>query len=160
MRKEIEELVSIKVIKRIIRNYGKGRKPMINTANIKKSNNQKEVLSMNSSKLSTARRFPMSIMWYIFAGWLLSLSLIFIILFQNHVEWIFPAFFNCLHLYAKWWFSWQIISEMKGLPANFSWLRFSDLLRTFFLSIRMLHFCFLDLNFAITRSFFSDDGKL
>ena len=39
MRKEIEELVSIKVIKRIIRNYGKGRKPMINTADIKKWNN-------------------------------------------------------------------------------------------------------------------------
>ena len=39
MRKDIEELVSTKVIKRIIRNYGKGRKPMINTADIKKSNN-------------------------------------------------------------------------------------------------------------------------
>ena len=39
MRKEIEELVSIKVIKRIIRNYGKGRKPMINTVDIKKLNN-------------------------------------------------------------------------------------------------------------------------
>ena len=39
MRKEIEELVSIKVRKRITRNYGKGRKPMINTADIKKSNN-------------------------------------------------------------------------------------------------------------------------
>ena len=35
MRKEIEELVSIKVIKRIIRNYGKSGKPMINTAGIK-----------------------------------------------------------------------------------------------------------------------------
>ena len=39
MRKETEELVAIKVIKRIIRNYGKGRKFMINTADIKKSNN-------------------------------------------------------------------------------------------------------------------------
>ena len=39
MRKEIEELVSIKVVKTIIINYGKGRKPMINTADIKKSNN-------------------------------------------------------------------------------------------------------------------------
>ena len=38
MRKEIEELVSIKVIKRI-RNYGKGRKPLINTTDIKNSNN-------------------------------------------------------------------------------------------------------------------------
>ena len=39
MRKEIQELVSMKVIKRITRNYGKGRKPMINTVDIKKSNN-------------------------------------------------------------------------------------------------------------------------
>ena len=39
MRKEIEELVSIKVIKRTIRNYEKDRKPMINTADIKNSNN-------------------------------------------------------------------------------------------------------------------------
>ena len=39
MRNEIEELVSMKVIKRITRHYGKGRKPMINTADIKKSNN-------------------------------------------------------------------------------------------------------------------------
>ena len=160
MRKEIEELVPIKVVKRISRNYGKSRRPMINTTDIKNSNNWKEVLLMNSSKLSTPRSFSMSIMWYIFAGWLLSLSLTFITLFQNHIEWIFPAFFNCLHLCAKWWFSWQIISEMKGLPANFSWLRFSDLLQRFFLSIRMLRFCFLDLNFTITISFFSDDGKL
>ena len=109
---------------------------------------------MNSSKLSTPRSFSMSIMWYIFAGWLLSLSLTFITLFQNHVEWIFPAFFNCLHLYANWWFSWHMLSEMKSLPANFSWLRFSDLLRRFFLSIRMFRFCFLDLNFTITISFF------
>ena len=39
MRKEIGELVPIKVIRRIIRNYGKGRKLMINTTDIKKSNN-------------------------------------------------------------------------------------------------------------------------
>ena len=39
MRKEIEELVSIKVIKRISRNYEKGRRTMIKTADIKKSNN-------------------------------------------------------------------------------------------------------------------------
>ena len=86
---------------------------------------------MNSSKLSTLRSFSMSIMWYIFA------VLTFVTLFQNHLEWIFPAFFNCLHLYANWWFSWHMLSEMKSLPANFSWLRFSDLLRRFFLSIRM-----------------------
>ena len=109
---------------------------------------------MKSSKLSTPRSFSMSIMWYIFAGWLLSLSLTFITLFQNHVEWIFPVLFNCLHLYANLWFSWQMLSETKSLPANFSWLRLSDLLQRFFLSIRMFRFCFLDLNFTITISFF------
>ena len=40
---------------------------------------------MNSSKLSTPRSFLMSIMWYNFAGWLLSLSLTFITLFQDHI---------------------------------------------------------------------------
>ena len=133
---------------------------MINTSDIKKLNNSKEVLFVNSCKLSTPTSFSMSVMWYIFAGWHLSLSLSFITLFQNHVEWIFPAFFNCLHFYANWWFSWPMLSKMKSLPANFSWLRFSDLLRRFFLSIRIFHFCFLDLNFTITISFFSDDGKL
>ena len=39
MKKKIEELMPIKVIKRIIRNYGKGRKLMINTGDIKKSHN-------------------------------------------------------------------------------------------------------------------------
>ena len=115
---------------------------------------------MNSSILSTPRSYSISIMWYIFAGWLLSLSLTFITLLQNHVEWIFPAFFNCLHLYANSWFSWHMLSEMKSLPANFSWVRFSDLLRRFFLSIRMFCFCFLVLSLTITISFFSDDGKL
>ena len=62
MRREIKELVPIKVIKRIIRNRGKSKKLMINTAHIKKSNNQKEVLFINSSKLSTPRSFSMSIM--------------------------------------------------------------------------------------------------
>ena len=37
MKKEIEKLVPIKVIKRMIRNYGKGRKLMTNKADIKKS---------------------------------------------------------------------------------------------------------------------------
>ena len=39
MRKEIEELVPIKMVKRISRNYGKSRRPMINTTDIKNSNN-------------------------------------------------------------------------------------------------------------------------
>ena len=73
---------------------------------------------MNSSKLSTPRSFLMPIMWCIFAGWLLSFSLTFI-LFQKHVEWFFPAFINCLHLYANWWFSWRMFSEIRILPENF-----------------------------------------
>ena len=39
MRKEIGELVPIKLIKRIIRNYGKGRKLFINTTDTKNLNN-------------------------------------------------------------------------------------------------------------------------
>ena len=39
MRKEIGELMPIKLIKIIIRNYRKGRKLMINTTDIKKLNN-------------------------------------------------------------------------------------------------------------------------
>ena len=105
------------------------------------------------SKLLTPRTFSISIMWYIFASWLFSLSLTFITLFQNHVEWIFQAFFNCLHLYANQWFSWHILSEMKSLPVNFSWLRFSDLFQRFFLSIRIFRFYFLDLNFTISFFF-------
>ena len=133
----------IKFIKKIIRNYGKGRKLLIN-----------KVLFMDSSKLSTPRSFSMSTMWYIFAGWLLSLSLTFMTLFQNHVEWFIQVFFKCLHLYANWCFSWDILSEVKSLSAYFSWLRFSGLLRSFFLAIRIFRFCFLDLNFTITILFF------
>ena len=39
MKKKIGELVPIKVIKRIITNYEEGRKFMMNTIDIKKSNN-------------------------------------------------------------------------------------------------------------------------
>ena len=39
MRNEIGELMPMKVIKRIIINYGKSRKLMINTTDIKNSNN-------------------------------------------------------------------------------------------------------------------------
>ena len=58
----------------------------------------KKVVFINSSKLSTARSFSVSIMWWIFLGWLLSLSLTLTEFFQNHVEWILTSFFNCLHL--------------------------------------------------------------
>ena len=39
MRNEIGELVPMKLIKGIIRKYGKGRKLMINKTDIKNSNN-------------------------------------------------------------------------------------------------------------------------
>ena len=86
---------------------------------------------MNSSKLSAPRSFSISIIWYMFTGWLLT----FTKLFQNHVEWFFPAFFNCLYLYANWWFSWHMLSEMKSLPVNFSRLRFSELLLNCFFAV-------------------------
>ena len=44
---------------------------MTNTADIKNLNNQKEVLFMKLSKLSTQKSLTMSTTWYIFAGWLL-----------------------------------------------------------------------------------------
>ena len=67
MKKKIGELVPIKLIKRITRNYGKVGKIMINTKKIKKSNDQKEVLFKDYSKLSTTRSFSMSIMRYNFS---------------------------------------------------------------------------------------------
>ena len=39
-------------------------------------------------------------------------------MFQNHVEWTFPDFFNWIHLYDNWWFSWHMFSEMNSLLAN------------------------------------------
>ena len=73
--------------------------------------------------------------------------------FQSHVEWIFPAFFNWRPLYASWWFSWYILSNMKNLPQNLSWHRCSDIFRWFFLLTTTPRLSFLNLNFAITDSF-------
>ena len=47
-----------------------------------------------------------------------------------------------------------MLSKMKSLPANFSSLRFSELLRRFFVSIRIFCFSFIDLNFPIAVSLF------
>ena len=47
-----------------------------------------------------------------------------------------------------------MLSEMKSLPETLSLVRISDLLQRFFLLIRMIHFCFLHLNWTITVSFF------
>ena len=96
----------------------------------------------------------MSIIWKILTGLLLSLSLTFTSLFQNQVEWILPAFFSWRHLYASWWFSWHMLSDMKSLPENLSWRRSSDLFRRFFLLTSTLHLSFLHLHFSITDSFF------
>ena len=121
-------------------------------------NTIKSVKSLERSviyySVSTSRSFSMSITLWIFLGWLLSLILILTELFQTHVEWILPTFFNYLHLLDNWWFSWYMLSEMKSLPEKSSWLRTSDLLQRFFLLIRMLRFCFLHLNLTITMSFF------
>ena len=100
------------------------------------------------------KSFSMSIIWKILTGLLLSPSLTFTVLFQNQVEWIFPAFFSWRHLYASWWFSWNMLSNMKSLPENFSWRRSSDLFRRFFLLTRTLHLSLLHLNFTITDAFF------
>ena len=118
------------------------------------------MLFINSSKLSTTRSFSISITWWIFVGWLLSLSLTLTELFQNHVKGILPVFLKCLHLYDNWWFSWFMLSKTKSLPEKFSSVRTSDLIRRFFLLIRMLRFCFLHLNLTITVSFFSNGGML
>ena len=112
------------------------------------------MLLIKSSKLSIPRSFSMSIIWKILTGLLLSLSLTFTALFQNQVEWILPAFFSWRHLYASWWFSWHMLSDMKSLPENFSWRRSSDLFRRFFLLTSTPRFSFLHLHFIITDSFF------
>ena len=96
----------------------------------------------------------MSIIWKILTGLLLSLSLTFTALFQNQVEWILPAFFSWQHLYASWWFSWCMLSDMNSLRENLSWCRSSDLFQRFFLLTSMLRLSFLHLNFTITDSFF------
>ena len=77
-------------------------------------------------------------------GLLLSLSLTFTALFQNQVEW---------HLYASWWFSWHMLSNMKDFPENFSWCRSSDLFRRFFWLTSTFCLSFLHLNFTITDFF-------
>ena len=112
------------------------------------------MLLIKSSKLSMPRSFSMSIMWKFLAGLLLSLSLTFTALFQNQVEWIFPAFFSWRHLYASCCFSWHMFSDMKSLPENFSWRRSSDLFRRFFQLTSTFCLSFLHLNFTITDSFF------
>ena len=90
---------------------------------------------------------------WIFVSWLFSSGLALTELFQNHMEWILPVFFNYLHLYDNWWFSWHMLSKTKSLSEKLTWARTFDLLRRSFLLIRMLHSYFLHLNLTITVSF-------
>ena len=99
------------------------------------------------------KSFSMSIIWNTSTGLLLSLSLTFTALFQNQIEWILPAFFSWRHLYASWWFSWHMLSDMKSLPENFSWRRSSDLFRRFFPLTSTLRLSFIHLNFTTTDFF-------
>ena len=112
------------------------------------------MLLIKSSKLSIPRNFSMSIILKVLTGLLLSLILTFTALFQNQVDWILPAFFSWRHLYASWWFSWHMLSDMKSLPENLSWCRSLDLFQRFFLLTSTLRLSFLHLNFTITDSFF------
>ena len=112
------------------------------------------MLLIKSSKLSMPRSFSMSIIWKILTGLLLSLSLTFTALFQNQVGWIFSAIFSWRNLYASWWFSWHMFSNMKSLPENFSCRRSSDLFRRFFRLTSTFCLIFLNLNFTISHSFF------
>ena len=100
------------------------------------------------------KSFSMSIIWNILTGLLLWLSLTFTALFQNQIEQIYPALFSWRHLYASWWFSWHMLSEIKSLPENLSWRRSSDLFWTFCWLTSTFCLSFLHLNFSITNSFF------
>ena len=77
-------------------------------------NTQNGVLLIKPSKLSTPKIFSMSLIRKIFTGLLLSLSLTFAALFKNHVEWIFPAIYSWWHLYARRWFSWYMLSDIRA----------------------------------------------
>ena len=112
------------------------------------------MLLIKSSKLSMPKSFSVSIIWKNLTELLLSLSLTYTALFQNQIEWIFPAFVSWGHLYASWWFLWHMLSDMKSSPENFSWRRSSDLFRRFFLLTSTLRVSFLNLNVTITDSFY------
>ena len=118
------------------------------------------MLLIKSSKLSMPRSFSMSIIWKILTGLLLSLCLTFTALFQNQVKWIFPAFFSWQHLYASWWFSWLMLSDMKSLPENFSWRRSSDLFWRFFPVNKYFLFKFRAFKFHNNRFFLQTMASL
>ena len=86
------------------------------------------MLLIKSSKLSMPKSFSMSIIWKILTA--------------------------MKNLYASWWFSWYMLSNIKCLPENFSLSRSSDLFWRFFRLTSTFCLSFLHLNFTITDSFF------
>ena len=98
------------------------------------------------------RSFSMWIIWKILTRLPFSPSLMFIALFQNQVEQIFPVFFNWQHTYASWWFLWQMLSDTKSLSENFRLP--SNLFQRFSLSTSTLCLWFLHSSSTITDSFF------
>ena len=94
----------------------------------------------------------MSVTWNILCILSCSVNLRFTTLLKNQVEWIFRALLSCLHLYARCWFSWDILSLTKSLPENLRLLSSWDLLSRFLL-LYMIEFCCLrHLNLTMTLS--------
>ena len=72
-------------------------------------------------------------------------------LLKNQVDWILPVVFNWQHLYANWWFLWDIFSLTKSLPENHNSDRSKDLSFKFFQLKRTFCLCFRHLNLTMTR---------
>ena len=74
--------------------------------------------------------------------------------------WLYFSSIFQLPISCFWWFSWHTFSKLKSLPENFTWVRTFDLLWSFFLSVRILHFYFLQLNLTTRASFLKDGSSL
>ena len=103
-----------------------------------------------SSKLSIPKMFSMSTIWEILWIGPLLVNFKFTELLKNQVEWILPAVFNWRHLYANWWFSWDILSIIKSLPENRNCDRSEDLPFKFFRLNRTFYLCLRHLNLTMT----------
>ena len=71
------------------------------------------------------------------------------------MEWILPAVFNWRHLYANWWFSWDILSPIRSLPETHNCDRSEDLSFKFFRLERTFYLCVRHLNLTMTWLRFS-----
>ena len=100
-----------------------------------------------SSKLSIPKTFSVSTIWEILWIWPLSVNFKFTELLENQVEWILQAVFN-------WWFSWDILSLIKGLPENHNCYRSEDLSFKCFWFKRTFCLCLRHLNLTMTRFVF------